>query len=531
MSELLLFNGYISNAGEMDDGEFVKQQYEKYGTDFLEHIQGNFSFGLYDRENDRLILARDRFGAKSLYYYLTKDGNLLFTGTLHEMLKLGEQGFKKAFNHTALELYLTYSYVPGEDTLFEGVKKLMPGRMLILSDYSKLPSGSHDALNFEIKRYFKITPEPDDSLTMEECANEIHEALLAAAPDWMRHIEQIPEVDAPYTGNFLSGGVDSGYLTALMGSKTTFSAGYDDPEFDESPLARQTAEALGIDNTKVLVNPDEYFSLIPDVMDAMEQPIADASCIVFYICCREASRHVKVCFSGEGADELFSGYHAYTRRFRQLEEAKRNGVDLATLPKVEDFFIGNTKLFHEDEKKKILKEYQGQIMPLELARSLYDHDEDKDDMQKIMLCDLALWFEGDIMLNAEKMSEAFDLDARTPFLDHRVVKAAMRIPSKYRVNEEQTKLAFRKASEHLLPVDIAQRKKIGFPAPTRTWMSQEPYLSMIRDKVTGDTASIFFNTDELLYMFSDEETVKEKWRYIWCIYVFVIWYERVYLSV
>ena len=156
---------------------------------------------------------------------------------------------------------------------------------------------------------------------------------------------------------------------------------------------------------------------------------------------------------------------------------------------------------------------------------MYSFDEDTDDMTKIMLCDLAVWFEGDIMLNAEKMSAAHGLDARTPFLDPRVVEAAMRIPSRYRVNEEQTKLAFREAACHLLPETIAKRRKIGFPAPTRTWITLEPYRTMIREMFESETAEKFFNTEYLTDMLADD-VISEKWRYIWAVYVFLTWYRR-----
>ncbi|MCR4778574.1 MAG: asparagine synthetase B [Lachnospiraceae bacterium] len=504
MADLLFFGGYLCNAKDADPKSFILDMYEKYGHNFADHIYGMFSIGIYDENEEELILVRDRFGSKSLYYYITEGGELLYSQSIKEILV--KPGFKKEFNHDALELYLSFSYMPGEDTFFKGLKKLRPGHMLIWHKKK-----------IDIIKYWEAIPQPDESLTLEECADMIHKAAMEAAPDW--------KINAGETGNFLSGGVDSGYLTALMGSKTTFSAGYEDPEFDESVVAAETAKALNIGNTKVLIEPDLYFKSVPDVMYAMEEPIGDASCIVFYLAAKEAAKHVRVCYSGEGADELFSGYHAYVRRFKQLKEAEENGVDPATLPQVEDFFIGNTKLFHEDEKKAILKEYKGKILPLELARSLYSFDENTDDMTKILLCDLNVWFEGDIMLNAEKMSEAAGLDARTPFLDPRIVEAALKIPSKYRVNEVQTKLAFRKAAENLLPVEIAQRKKIGFPAPARTWIQKEPYLSMIRDMFESETAEVFFNTEALTEMLK-EDLIADKWRYIWCIYVFLIWYRR-----
>ncbi len=511
MAKVREFGGYLANLEKLADELKVKAitnevvieaAYNEWGLDFPNKLNGNFYIIIDDA--DKVLMIRDRFGARSLYYYVTADGKLLCSTSIREMIK--KEGFVKEFNADALELFLSFSYLPGKDTFFKGMTKVRPGEIVVWEN-GKL----------EIKKYWEAEVKQNNDISIEEMGKQIHFSLMEARKDWQR--------DAKVRGNFLSGGVDSGYLTALMEPKLAVSACYDDPAFDESAMAQETADTLKVKMHRFKVTPEEYFKSVPLAMEALEEPLGDASSVVFYMVAGEAKKHVDVCYSGEGADELFCGYHAYVRRIKQIEDAKAAGVDLKTLPQVEDYYIGNTRVFHEDDKKKVLKNYAGNILPLDLARSLYKITDDMDDVTKILLCDLNVWFEGDIMLNAEKMSLAHNLDCRTPFLDKRVVDVALTIPSKYRASTEQTKLAFRTAASHLLPESIAWRKKIGFAAPTRAWMCEEPYVSDIKKVLSNDTAKKFFNTEEVLNMY-EPENIDNCWRKIWCIYVFLVWYER-----
>ena len=314
-------------------------------------------------------------------------------------------------------MFLTYSYLPGQNTFFQGIKKVMPGQMVI---FSKGRIG--------IKRYWKPEYKGDNGKSIEAYADRVNAVLTELIDDW--------KLPGENYGNFLSGGVDSAYLTALTKPRYTFSTAYENKDFDESGLAEISAEALGAEHVKITVTPDEYFSVIPEAMRAMEQPPADASTIAFYLACKGARKYVDVCYSGEGADELFCGYHAYTRRLVNLENP-----DYPNAP-VETYYIGNTKVMSEQEKKELLLRYSGELTPLALANSLYEFDENTDDITKMWLCDLNVWFEGDIMLNAEKMSKANGLVARTPFLDSRLYEVACRIPSGYKVSKEETKIVF-----------------------------------------------------------------------------------------
>lgn len=509
MIEIKNFSGYISNKKELseklgktfdvrDDAGYVRAAYEKWGEELAEHLQGMFAFIIYDEAERKIVCGRDRFGNESMYYYVTDDSELICGLTINEILDSGS--YKKELNEQALELFLTYSYLPGSDTFFAGIKKLMPGYLLICKDKE-----------ISLKRYWKLEYKGDTSKDADYYADLVNAALNEIIDNW--------KIEGESYGNFLSGGVDSAYLAALTKPKYTFSTAYDNKDFDESGLAAKSAELLGAKHIGVKVTPEDYFGVIPEAMKAMEQPLADASTIAFYLACRGAKEYVDVCYSGEGADELFCGYHAYVRRLVNLENPDYNSAP------VETYYIGNTKVMSEKEKSKLLKNYKGDLTPLELARSLYEFDENTGDLTKMWKCDLNVWFEGDIMLNAEKMSKANGLIARTPFLDSRIYEIAAQIPTEYEASISESKIVFRKAASHMLPNEIAFRKKLGFAVPVRVWMREEPYLNKIREIFNSEYAAKYFDTALLNDMLTDEYLDQpDNWRKVWCVYIFLVWY-------
>ena len=499
MSELIKFSGYISNKKGNKDEVFVKEMLDAEGVNALLNIHGMFAF-VYEDDEKNIIAARDRFGNESLYYYQTESGEIIFGLTISEILSSGK--YVKKLNHQALELFLTYSYLPGHKTFFEGINKIMPGHVMTLTDGK-----------MKMIRYWKPEYKGDYAGDIDECAKEVNDVLNNLVEDWKMPNE--------IYGNFLSGGVDSAYLAALTKPKYTFSTAYENKEFDESDLAAQSAKTLGTEHIKIYITPDEYFGVIPEAMKAMEQPLADASTIAFYLACKGAKKYVDICYSGEGADEIFCGYHAYTRRLANLLDK-----DYPNAP-VETYYIGNTKVMSEAEKKEVLLNYSGEMTPLELANSLYEFDENTDDITKMWLCDLQVWFEGDIMLNAEKMSKANSLTARTPFLDTRLYEIACKIPSEYKVSTKESKIVFRKAAANMIPEEVAFRKKLGFAVPARVWMEEEPYLSMIREVFESDTARVFFDADKIVSMLNKEYLDGPgNWRKVWNIYIFLVWYKQ-----
>lgn len=482
---------------ERREEEILIRAYETWGYEMADHMHGMFAFALWDDAEKKLFCLRDQFGTKPFYYYETADGQLLYGTTIRRIMR--QPGFVKELNEEMLQIYLSLTYAAGEDTFFRGLKKLMPGRYLVWQN-GKL----------KIHRYWTPQFHPDESRSLEEWADEIHETLK----------EIMPEVKTPdeKAESFLSGGVDSSYVLAMSDIEMTDSCGYEEERFDESVLAKQTADILGRKNSRCLITPEEYFSAVPYVMYNMEQPLGDASAVVFAIACRAAVEHTRICYSGEGADEFFGGYNMY-------RNAERYGDNLKT------FYVGNTNIMKEDEKKRILKKYDPDVLPIEVARSIYEETEGLDPLTKMSDVDIQIWLEGDIYLNVDKMSLAAGLEIRMPLTDRRIFDIASRMPSRYKVNEEQNKLALRTAAAKVLPEEIAFRRKLGFIVPIRIWMADDRYNRDVKEKFNSETAEKFFHLKEINAIFDDYVGGNsDSWRKVWTIYTFLVWYEEYFLK-
>lgn len=471
--------------------------YKKWGGDMANHIYGMFSFVLYDTDTDTLFCMRDQFGTKPFYYYVTNDGKLLYGTTIREIME--SDGFIKKLNQKMLQIYLTMTYTTGEETFFEGVKKLLPGRFMTFK-------------NGEIKitRYFRPTFEPDNTKALDEWADDIHNTLEQI----MTEVKSSDEC----VESFLSGGVDSSYVLAVSDAPAANSCGYDDSRLDESGLARETADILGRKFNRCVITPQEYFDIVPYVMYNMEQPLGDASAVAFALGCIATAKGTGICYSGEGADEFFGGYNMY-------RNAERYDDNLKT------FYVGNTNIMKEDEKRKILKKYYENFEPIDLVRSIYTENEDLDPLSKMSDVDIQVWLEGDIYLNVDKMSRAAGLEVRMPLTDMRIFDIARRMPSCYKVNDEQNKVALRTAAAKVLPEEIAFRKKLGFVVPIRMWMADERYNGDVIRLFNSDIADKFFNRDEINKIFNDYLNVdSDNWRKVWTIYTFLVWYEEYFVK-
>lgn len=482
---------------EAREEQIIVRAYEKWGCHMADHIYGMFAFALWDEQKEELFCLRDQFGTKPFYYYQTADGRLLYGTSIRRIME--QPGFVKELNEEMLQLYLSLTYVAGEDTFFKGLKKLLPGRYLVWKNG-----------NLTIGRYWKPEFHPDDSKSLEEWADEIHTTLQKIMPEVKTEDETVE--------SFLSGGVDSSYVLAMSDAEMTDSCGYEEERFDESILAQKTAELLGRKNSRCLITPEQYFETVPYVMYNMEQPLGDASAIVFAIACQATAQHAKICYSGEGSDEFFGGYNMY-------RNAERYGDNLKT------FYVGNTNIMKEEEKKRILKNYHEDVLPINLVKDIYEETEGLDPLTKMSDVDIQIWLEGDIYLNVDKMSTAAGLEIRMPLTDMRIFDIASRMPSKYKVTNDQNKVALRTAAAKVLPDEIAFRKKLGFIVPIRIWMADDRYNQDVRAKLSGSTAEKFFNLNEIQAIFDDYIAGNsDNWRKIWTIYTFLVWYEEYFVK-
>ena len=414
--------GVSSDAGRREREEgILLAAYKAWGTQMADHIYGMFALAIWDDEKQELFCLRDQFGTKPFYYYQTAEGGLLFGTYIRDIL--AQPGFEKELNEPMLQIYLSLTYAAGEETFFKGLKKLMPGHYLIwraddadracgqpdgaaagascLGDHAVRGSG-----HIEVCRYWAPSFHPDEEKSLEDWADEIHTTL--------QHIMTEVKTDDEKAESFLSGGVDSSYVLAMSDAAWADTCGYEEARFDESPLAAETAAYLGRGLNRLIVQPEDFFGIVPFVMENMEQPLADASAIVFTLGCRAAAGHTKLCYSGEGSDEFFGGYNMY-------RNAGRYGDDLRT------FYVGNTNIMKEDEKERILLRYDPSVKPIDLVRYIYEEDEGLDPLTKMSDVDIRIWLEGDIYLNVDKMSTANGLEIRMPLTDRRIQRAAASI--------------------------------------------------------------------------------------------------------
>ena len=487
----------LTLSREEREHEILIKAYQTWGCEMADHMHGMFAFALWDEEEQKLFCLRDQFGTKPFYYYETEDGELLYGTMIRDIID--QPGFKKELNEEMLQLYLSLTYVAGENTFFRGLKKLLPRRYLIWQD-GKL----------EIHRYWKPEFHPDESKTLEDWADEIHNTLKEIMPEVKTADERVE--------SFLSGGVDSSYVLAMSDAEQADCCGYEEERFDESVLAEKTAQLLGRKFSRSIITPEQFFDIVPYVMYNMEQPLGDASAIVFTLGCNATAEHAKICYSGEGSDEFFGGYNMY-------RNAERYGENL------KNFYVGNTNIMKEDEKQKILKKYDPDVLPIELARGIYEETEGLDPLTKMSDVDIQIWLEGDIYLNVDKMSTAAGLEIRMPLTDRRIFDIASRMPSRFKVNEEQNKVAFRTAAAKVLPEEIAFRKKLGFIVPIRIWMADERYNQDVQRLFHSDIAEKFFDVDAINAIF--DEYVggnSDNWRKVWTIYTFLVWYEEYFVK-
>ena len=507
MNSIIDYRGHIRNwkqlceeleiadslAREEREREIVLKAYEKWGHDVANHIYGMFAFAINDEAENKIFAVRDQFGTKPFYYYVTADNRLLCGTYIRPIME--QDGFVKELNEKMLQIYLTLTYVAGEETFFKGLKKLMPGHWLEFKD-GKLT----------VERYWTPSFAPDKTKSLDDWADEIHSTLAHI----MTEVKEPNEV----AESFLSGGVDSSYVLAMSDAKRADSCGYDEERFDESRVAAKTAELLGVEHSVAKIQPKDFFGIVPYVMYNMEQPLGDASAIVFTLGCLATAKHTKLCYSGEGADEFFGGYNMY-------RNAERYGDDL------KNFYVGNTNIMKEELKERILRNYDPTVLPINLVKHIYDETEGLDPLTKMSDVDIQIWLEGDIYLNVDKMSTAAGLEIRMPLTDRRIFDIASRVPSEYKVNDENNKVAFRTAAAKVLPEEIAFRKKLGFIVPVRLWLADERYNSDVVTKFHSEAAAKFFKLDEINAIY--DEYVggnSDNWRMVWTIYTFLVWYEE-----
>ena len=519
----LISKGYVFKTDT--DSEVLIHGYEEYRERLPGKLRGMFAFVIWDRKNKKLFGARDRFGVKPFYYAHMND-TFFFGSEIKSFLP--HPHFNKELNEKALKPYLTFQFPVLNETFFKGVFKLQAAHYMTYYDGQ-----------INIERYWSPKFNPTDR-PLEEIVEEIDQVVRESI-----HAHKISDVKV---GSYLSSGVDSSYVTSVLKPEKTFTVGFSKKNFSEIDNAKKLSDELGIENVNRTLDPDLCFDKLEDILYMMDEPHSNPSIVPMYFLAELARRDVAVVLTGEGADELFGGYDEYDttkfmKKYKKLPVLLRKslGIFAKGLPEVrgknflikgglspEEWFIGRAKVFEEKELHNLLTNtYKNAPTVQEIVKPYYGKVENEDDITKMQYLDMHLWLVEDILLKADKMSMAHSLEIRAPFLDREVMRIAKKVPSKYRVNEIDTKYALRLAAKSALPEDYANRKKIGFPVPIHHWMREEKYYLKIMTCFESLEAVEFFDQQSIMDLLNDHYQGKVKnGRKIWAIYLFLIWHKK-----
>lgn len=539
-SIIVVFNGEIYNFRELRavleqrgykfrtdcDTEVLLYGYEEYGEQLAEKLRGMFAFVIYDKRKGQLYGARDYFGIKPLYYSIMEGGNLIFGSEIKSFLE--HPAWKKDVNPNALRPYLTFQYSSMDETFFKGTYKLEPAHYFVFKNGE-----------MHIERYWDIDFTKKSTKSLDGIAEDITKRVSESVA--AHRVADVP------VGSFLSGGVDSSYITAELHPRDTFSVGFNYDNFDETNDANRLSDILHVQNFRESLTAEQCMDAFADIQYHMDEPQSNPSSVPLYFLAQLARKNVTVVLSGEGADEIYAGYEWYDeydmmKKYKKLPQGLRiaaanitrhlpyfKGHDLIlnSTGRPEDYFIGQAKVFSDKEALDILKpKYRQAPSVHDIAQPIYDRVKDLPELEKKQYLDFHLWLPGDILLKADKMSMASSIELRVPYLDRYVVEEAAQIPVEYKINDIDTKYVFRKAASTKIPDEWAFRTKKGFPTPIREWIKMDKYYKQIREAFSSDVAEEYFDTEKLRRLLDDHVAGKAmNQRKVWTAYTFLTWHK------
>lgn len=538
----IVFNGEVYNYVELrdelkadgyefktsSDTEVILGMYKKYGVETAAKLRGMFAFVIIDTQTHEVYGARDHFGIKP-FHYAEQDGQVYFASEKKSIVKLLND---KSVDDAALQHYMTFQYVPDPYTMSTNIKRLTPGHYFI-----KRPGEE-----MKITKYFepKFTPKPvqDENKLAEKIAESLHDSVA-------KHMRADVTV-----GSFLSGGVDSSIIVALARQMSpnikTFSVGFAREGYSEIDVAEETAQRLDVENISKVITPEEFVKEFPNFMYHMDDPLADPAAVPQFFLAKLARQYCKVALTGEGADELFGGYTIYNepnslKMFDYFPKPLNGAInslasklpagmrgksflERGTTP-LEKRFVGNAKIFMEDEKAQLLKRYNPANPYTVITKPFYDATTNLDPINRMEDVDMHTWLIGDLLLNADRTTMAASLELRTPFIDKEVFKVASTIPADMKIAHNTTKYILRKAAESFTPDNVLYRKKLGFPVPIRFWLKNELHdwaVQTINESEVDD----YINKDFVLKLLEDHTNgVRDNSRKIWTVLTFMVWHQ------
>jgi asparagine synthase (glutamine-hydrolysing) len=551
----VVFNGEIYNFGDLhdelvkkghmfntrSDTEVIVHLYEQEGEQCFQRLRGMFAIAIWDSRSRTLLLARDRVGKKPLFYF--HDGSrIIFGSEIKAILK--DPGVTHEIDPEAVSDYFSFLYVPAPKSIFKNIRKVLPGHYVVVSEH-----GLREA------SYWDLSFAETDDLTEEKWCEKILETLQEAVR--LRLLSEVP------LGAFLSGGVDSSSVVAMMhsaigGPVITSSIGFEEKDFNEIPYARSVASQFGTDHHEQIVRPDAV-AVVDKLAWHYDEPFADSSAVPTYYVSKVARDHVTVALSGDGGDENFAGYRRYY--FDQRENLIRSWLpavvrqpvfgalaslypkadwaprvfrgkatfqNLARCP-VEAYFRSvaacqpelKSDLLHGDIKRQ-LRSYHS----LDVLRDYYDKADTDDLLSRIQYVDIKTYLTDDILAKVDRASMAVSLEVRAPILDHKFMELAARIPSSFKLRGIKGKYIFKKALERRLPESILYRKKMGFAVPLAQWFRGE-LKEMAHETLFGNYCGDLLDSSTVKKVWGEHQKgFRDRSTELWTLFMFRLWQSK-----
>ena len=521
------------------DAEVIVHSYEEWGDDCFPRFNGMYGMSIWDTKKKRLILARDPFGIKPLYYY--NDGKRLIWGSEIKAI-LADSQIPRKVNIQALDLFLTFRFVPSPFTMFEGIKKIRPGHRVIVENgifYTKSPTS--------------FQPIIDNTFKERDYISMLQERLRAAVCRQM--VSDVP------IGTLLSGGVDSAAVLAIMSKASsnpinTFTVGFKhDDEVNELNEARFTANFFGAKHHEILIDDLDYMDCLYNVIGYLEEPIATTSAIPMYFVTKLAKDYVKVVLTGQGADETFCGYHRYYgERYGNLyrripisiqnlflkniiealprQERIKRAVRSIGNREISERFVQVYSVFNKKMKNMLWlhghKQYISDSKSIEIVDYWRNGLEELDPLIQMSTIDSRLSLADDLLIYGDKMSMINSIEARVPFLDHEFISVAESLPASMRINGFTRKYILKKVMAKWLPNEIIKRKKRGFETPMDRWFRKE-LSGYISDILLSDNSAckIYFHSKSINILINDHISGRQdNSRQLFCLLSFDLWHKQ-----
>src|SRR5690625_4044969 len=539
----LIWNGEIYNRFELENKAkklgFSEQTaslerimiylFSKYGVKLFTYLNGKFTIIIWDKQNEILYGASDRFGIEALYY--TEETGHFYVTNCKRNLE-NEMNSETDINHHALQHYFTFQYVPEPLSLKKNCFKLSMCHFFIKK------------ANESVQKFAYFSPEitPLMYSNKEKKIKEIQKTLYKCVSERMQTNIKV--------GSFLSGGIDSTIITSIAQQLNpkikTFTIAFSETGYSEINIAERTVEFLGLEHKNIIVTPEKFIQAIPAMIYYLEQPLADPSAVPLYIGFQEAKREVDILFSGEGADEMFGGYEIYREheslKFFQFvprslqrpllklvdrfpESMKGKSFLYRGLTPLKDRYVGNAKIFEEQEKEILLSNYCSNSMSMKWLKKYFDHVSNSHPMEQMQYIDWHTWLPGDILFKATRLSQAAQLCIRLPFVDRKIYEIAKGLTVDEKIANKMTKVILREAAKGIVPDYILQEKKRGFPVPLRKWLRDDLYIWANRN-ITNAKTTDFINKNYAIELLDEHHQGKhDHSRKLWAIIIFNLWYE------